>query len=88
MNIFECSLEELSKAIKTPLHEGCIVVFQTSNDRVQSLGDSIQMVNHILKKFRITALVCSDEVSMVVVPEARRAIMIPVQRQPPEDGSK
>lgn len=74
------ALDHISRATGRTLTSGDIMILATSPERLQALGESIKTVHQILKDARITVIIMSDEMGLTIVPEARRAIPLAMEK--------
>lgn len=64
----------LEKCLKTALCPGGVIIFQVEEDQIDTMDRLIQKIMPLLKSKNISALLFSTDVSVVMVPEARRVI--------------
>lgn len=64
----------LASALKTSLTPGGLVIFQCPPNMIGRMDEAMKQIIPVLKAKDIGVLLFSDEISVVMVPEARRAI--------------
>ncbi len=69
-------LDMLEQCIKTSLPPGGCVIFQVPEDQIKAADKAIQGIMPILKARNICAILFNEDVTVIMVPEARRVIPI------------
>ncbi len=69
-------LAVLSKALKMTLFPGTVVIFQIEHKFLQELDSAIKGILPILRSANIQVLAFSDDVSIVMVPEAKKVLTL------------
>ncbi len=66
--------EMLEQTLKVSIPPGGVVIFICSKDKVSAIDKGIQSIMPILKSKNISAILFNDDVSCIMVPEARRVL--------------
>ncbi len=70
------SLEVLSGLLKTTLVRDSMVIIQAEPDQMSGVSQMLKDIHPKLQHYGITVLLLAADVAIVVVPEARRAIVL------------
>lgn len=71
------TLNELSGLMKTTLVRDSMVIVQAEAEQFKEVSEILKHIHPKLQHYGITVLLMDATVSIVVVPEARRAIVLP-----------
>lgn len=71
------TLDALSGLMKTTLVRDSMVIIQAERDQFREASEMLQLIHPKLQHYGITVLLMDATVAIIVVPEARRALVIP-----------
>ena len=81
MNPFSNPFEEIERAFKVCLHPGGLLVLCVRKELIQHVDRKLSEIMPLLKSKNIGVLLFDDDVSFVMVPEARKVLPLPRDRQ-------
>lgn len=76
IDLSDYELDLLRKSLNTEMNPGSILIFAVDRELCQEVGSRVQRIMPVLERYGITCLVVDDDASMIVVPEARRVLML------------
>lgn len=72
------TLSELSHALKANISPGGLVIFQVESHHMPAADRILRQIDWVFKKHEVGMLLLSEDVTIVMVPEARRILTLPL----------